>query len=100
MNDALHIEATDEGMIVDVKVVPNASSDQIVGLLGEALKIKVSAAPEAGRANAAVRELIARTLKIKSRNVQVVAGWTQAHKRVLIIGACGDLNEVATQLLS
>lgn len=37
-----------------VKVVPGSSRDQIVGRLGDALKIKVTAPAEKGKANTAV----------------------------------------------
>lgn len=42
-----------------VKVVPGSSRDQIVGWLGDALKVKVTAPPEKGRANAAVVAILA-----------------------------------------
>ena len=45
--------------LVTVWVVPGASRNQVVGAHGDALKVKVAAPPEAGKANKAVLKLIA-----------------------------------------
>lgn len=69
-----------------VKVVPGAARDEVAGWLGAALKIRVSAAPEHGRANRAVEKLIATTLDLPKSAVAVVAGPTQARKTLAITG--------------
>ncbi|MBI1373844.1 MAG: DUF167 domain-containing protein [Phycisphaera sp.] len=69
-----------------MKVVPGGSRDQIVGLLGDALKVKVSAPPEGGKANKAVCALIAKATGVAKRDVAVVSGATQPHKRIGITG--------------
>jgi uncharacterized protein (TIGR00251 family) len=71
---------------LNVKVVPGASRDRIVGRYGEALKIQVRAAPEAGKANAAVLELLADFLGIDARSLQIVRGHTQARKVIEVQG--------------
>ena len=58
----------------------------MAGWLGEALKVRVSAPPERGKANAAVERLIAKTLGIASGDVEVVSGTTSPRKRVAIAG--------------
>jgi hypothetical protein len=73
-----------------VKVVPNASREQVVGMLGDAVKIKVPAPPESGKANKAVCQLVARTLGLATRQVQVVAGTTQPNKTLGIAGMSND----------
>jgi hypothetical protein len=73
-----------------IKVVPNASRDRLVGPLGDALKIQVTAAPEAGRANAAVVRLLAKSLGIKRQQVSIVAGHAKQTKRVAVIGMPAD----------
>jgi uncharacterized protein (TIGR00251 family) len=69
-----------------VKAVPGARRDEIVGMLGERLKVRVSAPPEGGRANRAICELLAAALGVKGRDVVVVAGRTRAEKTVEISG--------------
>jgi hypothetical protein len=69
-----------------VKVVAGASRDAIAGWLGDALKVRVSAAPERGKANAAVEALIARALGLPRGSVRVVAGETVPRKLVEIAG--------------
>lgn len=72
---------------VRVKVVPGARRDEIVGRLGDRLKIRVSAPPEGGKANAAVCALVARALGIDARGVTVCQGTTSALKTLAIEGA-------------
>ncbi|MCW8962278.1 MAG: DUF167 domain-containing protein [Gammaproteobacteria bacterium] len=79
-----------------VKVVPGASRDAIAGWLGEALKVRVSAPPEKGKANKAVQQVIARALGLPSRDISVVAGQTNPRKTVEISGM--DEAEVFKQL--
>ena len=71
---------------IHVKVVPGSSRDSIVGWLGEALKIKVQAPPEKGRANEAVITLLAGALAIDSSLITVVSGHTSPAKVLEIDG--------------
>lgn len=63
-----------------VKVVPGASKSEIVGWLGDALKVRVSAPPERGKANAAVEKLICSALNLPGGRARVVAGHTSQRK--------------------
>ena len=69
-----------------VKVVPRAARDEIVGWLDGALKVRVAAIPEAGRANAALEALLALALGIRKSAVRVAAGHASTRKRVEIDG--------------
>lgn len=71
---------------VAVKVVPGSSRDQIVGKLGDRLKVKVAAPPEGGKANKAVCRLIAAAAGVSERAVSVVAGAASAEKVVRVEG--------------
>jgi hypothetical protein len=72
--------------LIRVKVVPGSRRDEVVGALGDRLKIKVSAPPEGGRANAAVCALIAERLGVSARAVSVVSGHGSAEKVVRVEG--------------
>ena len=69
-----------------VKVVPGSRSSSIVGMLGDRLKIKVAAPPEDGKANAAVCALMAETLGIATRAVEVIAGTSNPEKTLRVTG--------------
>jgi uncharacterized protein len=70
-----------------VKAVPGAKQDQIVGRLGDRLKVRVSAPPEGGKANDAICELIAAAVGVKPRDVRIVSGAARAEKTIEIDGA-------------
>ena len=76
----------DGGVILDVHVQPGGSRDGVVGRHGDALKVKVSAPPEGGRANAAVCRLLADAFGVSPSSVQVVAGARGRSKRIRFDG--------------
>ncbi len=73
-------------MRLPVKVVPRSSRNGVIGWMGKALKVCVTAAPERGRANEAVCETLAAALGVPNRQVQVVSGHAAARKIVEIEG--------------
>jgi hypothetical protein len=78
--------AIERPVSINVKAVPRATRDEIVGWLDGALKIRVAAAPQDGRANAALETLLAATLGLRNSAVRVAAGHGSARKRVEIQG--------------
>jgi uncharacterized protein (TIGR00251 family) len=76
--------------VIAVKVVPRAAKDEIVGWLEGALKVRVQAPPEDGRANRALEELLAEALSLKKNAVTVATGHSSARKRVAITGLTRD----------
>jgi len=76
---------------LDLNVIPSSSRDEVVGWLGRALKIKVRAAPEKGKANKAVCALLAKTLELPKGAVCISAGETSGKKTAEI----SDLVEIA-----
>lgn len=69
-----------------IYVQPGASRTQLSGLHGDAIKIKVSAPPEDGRANAELCEFIADFLGCAKRQVELFSGDKSRHKKVNVRG--------------
>ena len=86
------------GLRISVRLQPKASRDEIVGVEagdGRAphLKVRVTAPPESGKANAALERLLAKTWRVAPTTVQVIGGATSRNKSVLIQGDGTALRE-------
>ncbi len=73
-------------MRLAVKVVPKASRAGLAGWMGDALKVRVTAPPERGRANDAVCEVLADALAVPVDRVRIVAGHASPRKVLEIEG--------------
>jgi hypothetical protein len=82
----LSISEKDGACIFRVRVAPRGKRDEIIGEHGDAIKIRVQAPPVAGKANEALRELLAGKLGVSSRDVEIVSGHTSRWKRVRVDG--------------
>lgn len=72
-------------VLLAVHVTPRTSKDEVCGWKGTELAVRVTAPPDAGRANLAVCEVVARALGVPKTSVRVSRGGTSRHK-VLEIG--------------
>ena len=69
---------------VAVKAIPNAPYSEIVGWLGEVLRVKLHAPALEGRANEALCELLAEHLDLPRSAVRLLRGETSRQKIVRI----------------
>jgi hypothetical protein len=93
--------AVHDGLLLAIRTTPKASSNRIIGVIddghgGCALKVAVTAAPEDGRANAAVVRLLARELGLKPREFAIVQGEA---KRSKVVALTGDPNSLAARMM-
>jgi uncharacterized protein len=79
-----------------VTVSPGASRTELVGPHGGGWKARVAAAPERGRANEALLDLLAATLDLPRNRLAVVAGRTARRKIVEVEGL--DLDEISRRM--
>ena len=69
-----------------IKAIPNAPKNEVVGWLGDSLKVKVHAPALEGRANEELCEFIADVLKVPRRSVRVAVGDKSRQKLLQIDG--------------
>lgn len=83
-------------MNLRLHVTPKASRQRIEGLQPQAdgsraLKVSVTAAPEGGKANAAVVKLLAKDWRLPKSAFSIRAGASGRHKLLFIEGDAGEL---------
>jgi len=83
----LPLRSHPDGVLVEAWVVPGAARTEIVGLYAGALRVRVSAPAEGGKANRAAARLIGRTLG--GHRAEVIAGVASRRKQVLVAGVTG-----------
>ncbi len=77
---------TKAGVTFAVKVIPRASRNEVVGVEGDALKVRLTAPPVEGAANAALVDFLARLLGIPKSQVSLVHGEASRRKVVAVQG--------------
>ncbi len=73
-------------MLLKLKVLPRSSSNKVVGMEGDAIKIKIAAPPEKGKANDEVVFFLASLLKVAKSNIAIEGGERSRNKLVRIYG--------------
>ena len=73
-----------EALVLNVYVQPRSSKDQVVGPHGDYLKIKITAAPTEGKANAHLTAFLAKLCKVSKSQVSLMSGETGRQKRICI----------------
>jgi uncharacterized protein (TIGR00251 family) len=80
------VNETTKGVTFAVKVHPRARKNAITGMIGDALKLSLTAPPVEGRANQAVIEFFAELFEIPRSSVTIASGETSRNKVVRIAG--------------
>ena len=78
------IQETSDGVIFKVIVQPRGSKNEIAGLQGDALKIRLTAPPVEGAANKMCIEFLAKSLKVRKSDVEIVRGQGSRTKKMLV----------------
>jgi hypothetical protein len=84
------------GIRFDVQVVPRASRERLGPVVGDRLKIQLTAAPVDGAANDALRAALAKALSVPRSAVTIVRGGTSRKKTVQVDGVTAAALRAAT----
>ena len=79
-----YIRFTGKRLLLDLLVSPGAQRSEVVGILGDRIKIKVKAPPEDGAANREVVRLLASSLDLSPRDIWLARGTSSRQKTVAI----------------
>lgn len=78
------IQWQDDDLIITCHLQPKASKTEVVGLHGDALKIRIKAPPVDGKANLELIRFLAKEFAVHKRDVILISGELSRHKRVRI----------------
>ena len=81
---------TSEGVVINVRAQPRSSKAGLDGLLGDALKVRIRAAPVDGKANKELVETLADAFNLPKSRVSFKGGETSKTKRILLAGVSAD----------
>jgi uncharacterized protein (TIGR00251 family) len=76
--------SVDPSVVIAIHVQPRAARTEVVGMHGDAVKIRIKAPPVDGAANDELVRLVATRLGVRRRDVEIVGGATARAKRVLV----------------
>lgn len=81
-----YLEATRDGVVLHVRVQPRSSRNEVVGVVGDCLKIRVKAPPVEGAANEACRQFLSKLFGVAKGRVRLLSSAKSRQKRFLLEG--------------
>lgn len=84
MVQKLFVKETSDGITFNVFIQPRSSKNSVVGLYGDALKIKLTAPPVEGAANKMCIEFLAKQIGVPKSSLSIISGHSSRNKRILL----------------
>lgn len=92
------VSILEDGLLLRVYVQPRASKNQICGIQGDELKIRLTSPPVDGAANRLCREFVSSLLDVPKSSVEIISGETSRHKRLRL--TCKHPEQVRNHILT
>jgi uncharacterized protein (TIGR00251 family) len=96
----LDLKTSGTDLILKIYVQPRASKNQVAGLHGDALKIRLTAPPVDGEANKMCTQYLAKLFKLPKSAVQLVAGQTSRTKTFRLTPPADKRDSLKKHILS
>lgn len=80
------LESDGKGVTFAVRIQPRASKNEVAGILGGEIKIRVTSPPVDGEANKALCAFLGRMLGVPARRVEIVTGHKGRRKVIRVAG--------------
>ena len=81
-----YLQTDADGVLLSIKLQPRAPKNEIAGVLGNELRIKVTAPPVDSAANEALLKLLAKHFDCARNQIELVRGHASRHKLVKLHG--------------
>jgi len=88
-----------DGIVLNLHIQPRSSKNELCGVQGDALKIRLTSPPVDGAANKLCREFLADLFHVPKSAVEIISGETSRHKRVRISASdTGRLQQIVDSI--
>lgn len=78
------LNKTDDGVVINIKLVPNSSVSKVVDYTQEYVRIKISSPPIENRANKELIAFCSKLLGVNKSKIEILSGEKSKLKRVLV----------------
>ena len=82
----IFLKEKDNGVLLNIKAVPNSSKNEICGVMENALKVKIKAPAVENKANLELVKYFSKLLKVPKSSISLVSGSTSKIKSLYIDG--------------
>jgi uncharacterized protein (TIGR00251 family) len=78
------LQEKENGVVVQIYVIPNAKKTEIIGQYGESLKVKISSPPVDGAANREIKKFFSKIFNLNKSKVEILHGEKSKNKKILL----------------
>jgi len=82
----LNLKEDKNGVVFTVKVQPRSSKNEICGIYGDAVKIKLTSPPVEGEANESLINFLSKSLNISKGQIEIIGGHKSKNKLIKMRG--------------